>query len=132
MKDHVPFILESCRDQAAEKAFMMQKGIDPSSPRGQKYNKLDGCYLMQMNRIDGNMRIIAGSDPQWEHVSASFERRCPTWNEMSMLKSLFWDDDECVLQYHPPRTQYVNIHPFTLHLWKPVGFKFPIPPMHYV
>ena len=57
-------------------------------------------------------------DPEWEHVSVSLEKRCPNWKEMCLVKDLFWDESECVIQFHPPRSEYVNNHPFCLHLWK--------------
>lgn len=58
---------------------------------------------------------------QWEHVSVSTPTRCPTWEEMCKVKSLFWHEHETVLQFHPAKTNYVNNHPFCLHLWKPKG-----------
>lgn len=70
----------------------------------------------------------------WEHVSVSVrgEKRCPTWDEMCAVKRLFWDDEECVVQFHPPLSEYVNHHPYTLHLWKPVGVNLPTPPAECV
>jgi hypothetical protein len=65
---------------------------------------------------------------RWEHVSVSRERRIPNWEEMCFGKRLFWDDDECVVQFHPPKSDYVNCHPRCLHLWRPVGGGFPTPP----
>jgi hypothetical protein len=65
----------------------------------------------------------------WEHVSVSTTHRCPNWIEMCMVKDLFWKEDECVIQYHPPSSVYVNYHPNCLHMWKPVGLEIPIPPM---
>lgn len=64
----------------------------------------------------------------WEHVSVSTPYRCPTWEEMAFIKSLFWDEEETVIQYHPPRSQYVNKHRYCLHLWRKVGFDMPLPP----
>lgn len=70
------------------------------------------------------------SEVPWEHVSVSCPRvrRCPTWDEMSWVKSLFFDDEECVVQFHPRKSQYVNQHPYCLHLWKSVAVAFPEPP----
>lgn len=67
----------------------------------------------------------------WEHVSVSTERRPPNWQEMSFVKDLFWGENECILQFHPPRSKYVNNHPFCLHLWKP-PFEVPLPPVGLV
>lgn len=64
----------------------------------------------------------------WEHVSVSLTARCPTWSEMCFIKSIFWRDDETVLQFHVPKTDHVNYHQYCLHLWKPVGVEIPRPP----
>ena len=86
-----------------------------------------------MTRYEGAiLRIIASQDPDWEHVSISLQNRCPTWREMCFVKDLFWEPDECVMQLHPPRDQWVNNHRFCLHLWKPIGREIPMPPAVYV
>ena len=64
----------------------------------------------------------------WEHVSVSLPDRCPTWEEMCRIKSIFWDDEDCVMQLHPPRSQWINNHRFCLHLWRPVSSPIPTPP----
>lgn len=77
------------------------------------------------------LKVIAtdGVPTGWEHVSVSLDghpNRCPSWEEMCIVKGLFWPDDECVVQFHPPASEYVNIHPGCLHLWRFPGF--PMPP----
>lgn len=77
--------------------------------------------------------IIAcdGEPPEsegWEHVSVSTRRRIPNWLEMSFVKDLFWKPEECVVQFHPPRSEYVNNHPNVLHLWRHTSLMFPMPP----
>lgn len=74
------------------------------------------------------LRVIASNGMGWEHVSVSRRDRCPTWEEMCQVKALFWGDDDCVVQYHPPRSQYVNNHQNCLHMWRPVGIDMPMPP----
>lgn len=64
----------------------------------------------------------------WEHVSVSLPHRCPTWDEMCYVKALFWEPRDAVVQIHPPESEYVNSHPYCLHLWRPVGGEFPRPP----
>lgn len=54
----------------------------------------------------------------WEHVSISTPRRPPNWGEMCFAKALFWDDEETVVQFHPPRSQWINNHPRCLHLFR--------------
>lgn len=65
---------------------------------------------------------------RWEHASASWPDRTPTWSEMCRVKDLLWDDGECVLQFHPPKKDYVNHHKYCLHLWQPIGVDIPMPP----
>ena len=77
------------------------------------------------------LKIIASEglpDMPWEHVSVSTEKRAPSWEEMCFVKGLFWEPEECVMQLHPPESEYVNNHPHCLHLWKPVGIEIPTPP----
>lgn len=68
----------------------------------------------------------------WEHVSVSTKRRPPNWQEMCFVKDLFWEPDECVVQYHPPEADYVNNHPHCLHLWRHKALEFPRPPSFMV
>ena len=73
--------------------------------------------------------VAAGADDTgWEHVSVSTDRRPPNWQEMCWVKDAFWDAEETVVQFHPPRSQYVNLHPFTLHLWRPIDGHIKLPP----
>lgn len=71
--------------------------------------------------------IVASDGRGWEHVSVSAPGRCPFWAEMSRVKAIFWDPEDVVLQYHPAASEYVNTHPHTLHLWRPIGIDFPTP-----
>lgn len=71
--------------------------------------------------------VIAGEGLGWEHVSVSRRDRAPLWDEMCQIKAMFWDDEDCVVQYHPPRSEYVNQHANCLHLWRPIGIELPMP-----
>lgn len=85
--------------------------------------------------LDGVLMFAIASDGGgWEHVSLSCqENRTPTWDEMCAVKNLFWGPEDCVVQYHPPEADYVNCHPFTLHLWRQTGGKeLPRPPKYMV
>lgn len=72
--------------------------------------------------------VIASSSLGWEHVSVSLKDRCPTWEEMCYIKNLFWEKEDTVVQYHPAESDYVNLHPYCLHLWSPTMQALPIPP----
>ena len=78
------------------------------------------------------MAIIASWAGGWEHVSASLRNRCPTWDEMCLVKDIFWRDDECVVQFHPPKNEYINVHPYCLHLWRKIGEETYLPPKEFV
>ena len=78
------------------------------------------------------MVVVFSYGGGWEHVSASYNRKTPTWEEMCRIKDIFWHEDECVIQYHPAKEDYINCHPHCLHLWKPIGVEIPKPPKIFV
>jgi hypothetical protein len=51
---------------------------------------------------------------------------------MCFVKDLFWDEEECVVQFHPPLSQYVKNHRYCLHLWRPTHQAIPAPPARLV
>jgi hypothetical protein len=72
--------------------------------------------------------IIASIGCDWDHVSVSLEKRCPTWIEMDYVKRLFFHQDEVVMQLHPAEKDHVNVHSYCLHLWRPQKEEIPLPP----
>ncbi len=83
----------------------------------------NGQFIVRSLKLDYHVLCQASCGLGWEHVSVSMATvdRCPTWAEMSVVKSIFWDDDDLVVQFHPPRSEYVNNHPYVLHLWRKAG-----------
>jgi hypothetical protein len=79
-----------------------------------------------------DLKIIASDGGGWEHVSVSKRYETPTWEEMCKVKDLFWDEEDCVIQFHPPASQYVNNHKFCLHLWRCRDAVQPLPPLWMV
>ena len=77
-------------------------------------------------------KIIASWGGRWDHVSVSLEDRCPTWDEMCWVKDLFWNAQETAIQYHPAKSDYINVHDYCLHLWKPQKRSIPQPPKRFV
>ena len=63
--------------------------------------------------------VVVSDGGGWDHVSVHVSGRCPTWQEMCYVKDLFFKDNEVVMQLHPAKSEYVNCHPFTLHMWRP-------------
>lgn len=114
MKKTVPPELERCRIRDGK------YGSDSTSG-------FFGAFIIQ-GPCSRDLRVISGPGMGWEHVSVSLNNRCPNWPEMSFVKSLFWDEEEAVMQLHPPKSDYVNYHPYCLHLWKPIDAVIPMPP----
>ena len=90
------------------------------------YNEFGASFSKKIN--NDKMIIIASNAMGWDHVSVSFKDRCPTWNEMCMVKDLFFNDDETVIQYHPMKSEYINNHPYCLHLWINQSKDIELPP----
>jgi hypothetical protein len=81
---------------------------------------------------DGKFAQSHEANWAWDHVSVSTKKRMPNWIEMSFIKSVFWDDNETVMQLHVPVTSHINLHPNCLHLWRPIGIEIPLPPSNLV
>lgn len=79
----------------------------------------NGCFIVKRDKRYLHCIVSDGAD--WEHVSVSLDDRTPRWNEMCMIKALFWDEEDAVIQIHPPKKDYVNHHPYCLHLWRKCG-----------
>lgn len=90
----------------------------------------NGAFLIPFESYE--LMVIASDGGGWEHVSVSLPTRDPSWKQMCFIKDLFWDEDECVVQYHPPRSEYVNEHDHCLHLWKPQNEVLPVPTSIFV
>lgn len=91
----------------------------------------NGVFIVPFKRKVGssiNLNIIASQDMGWEHVSVSTPSKIPTWEMMCFIKNMFWDETDCVMQLHPPKSDYINNHPNCLHLWRPIEQEIPTPP----
>lgn len=87
---------------------------------------LCGAFILRHNHTE--LGVIASASEGWEYVSVSCSNRTPNWEEMCWVKGLFWNAEETVIQYHPPKSLYVNFHPYCLHMWRPLEFDIPTPP----
>lgn len=75
-------------------------------------------------------KVICSNGAGWEHISVSpFKRRVvPSWDDMCMIKDIFFHDDEVAIQIHPKKTDYVNNKGNCLHLWRCVYKEMVLPP----
>ena len=99
----------------------------------------NGVFIIPHIKIYGYFYCAIASDGEgWEHVSVTLRdnrkrvtkevKRSCTWLEMCCVKSMFWDDEDAVMQIHAPMSEWVSTHPYCLHLWKPTKGEFPRPP----
>lgn len=88
----------------------------------------NGLFNLHINGLP--VRVIASDGLGWEHVSVSIigTVNTPSWSVMCQVKDLFWDDDTWVVQFHPPKSEYVNNHSGCLHLWRCTTDTQPTPP----
>lgn len=117
MRDKIPEKLEACR---------VLTGYGASSPAMGVF----GSFYIQ-GPCNQFLKIVSSGAMQhapWEHVSVSCKKRTPNWPEMCFVKDMFWHENEAVAQFHPPKSDYVNYHPYCLHLWRPVHFPMHLPP----
>lgn len=124
MRKHLPPIVEMER---------IQHGPYASEPKSGP----SGAYRIPSYLFGEEMTIIASTaeHPEsagWEHVSVSLKSRTPSWKEMCIVKDWFWHEEELVVQFHPPRSQYVNIHNNVLHLWRNTAQEITLPPKDLV
>lgn len=98
---------------------------------------LHGKFAVPLSRDRTRKLVcIAVRNEGWEHVSVHLEVEhetfIPSWNEMCFIKSLFWDAEDVVMQLHPRESEYKNVHPSVLHLWRPMDGEIPTPPRDLV
>ena len=74
--------------------------------------------------------VICSHGAGWNHVSVSpFKKNyIPSWHDMTMIKDIFFNDEEAVIQIHPPKSQYVNNMDNCLHLWECYYREMVLPP----
>ena len=101
--------------------------------RNPKLNIIQTCadgFRAEVHMYSWSGSVIFSIGAGWEHVSVSPHKKriTPSWNEMCMIKDMFWNDDEAVIQIHPPKADYVNNMPNCLHLWRCTYRDMVLPP----
>lgn len=75
----------------------------------------------------GECRILLSGPQEREqigwHFSISCEDRNPTWEEQRNARYDLVPDDIYMVSILPPKSEYVNVHPFCFH-WHESGPKF--------
>ena len=83
---------------------------------------IDGFYVDPVTRR--TYRFVFSDEPNFEHLSVSCRGRTPSWDEMCRFKDMFWKDEEECVEFHPSKSDYVNLHEHCLHIWR---FKHELP-----
>lgn len=88
--------------------------------------------FLNVDNLD--MSFIASWGGGWDHVSVSpcKPNKVPTWNQMCIVKDIFFNENEAVIQIHPPKDQYVNNRVNCLHLWRANDKEMLLPPSFMV
>ena len=87
----------------------------------------NGAFMVP---LEGEVwQVILSDGMGWKHLSITNaqKRVVPTWNIMCRVKDLFYADEDWVVQFHPAKADYVNDHPYVLHLWMPLNDPLPKP-----
>ena len=90
---------------------------------------IGGVIYDKKTRVKLNFIMSWGAG--WEHCSVSITdryKRTPSWEQMCFIKDSFWNEDECCIEYHSAKKDYVNNHEYCLHIWKPIDQEIPTPP----
>jgi len=105
-----------------------------TSPEGATYGAFELWHDAIVLRIIATDGRHEEGDTGWEHVSVHAydpffkKQKIPKWEAMCFVKDLFWEEGECVVQFHPAKEDYVNTHACVLHLWRATKEPFPMPP----
>lgn len=122
--------------QVPEKYRIVTGELKSSEKDGNK-----GAFLVPFERrkikYDIFLQVIASDIIGFEHVSVipvfksgKHIGRKPTWEEMSFIKNLFWNDKgipDIVIQFYIPEVLEVKTHPLSLHLYKKIGSIYELP-----
>jgi hypothetical protein len=76
--------------------------------------------------------VICSTQQGWDHISVSTPTRCPIWEEMELIKRMFFREDEVCMQLHVATKDHISFHPNVLHLWRPQYINIPLPPKELV
>ena len=103
----------------------------------EKTRRVAGIFEIPVKGVRKGLKCVVstGESPYsqgWDHVSVSLGFRTPTWDEMCIVKNLFFEPHDVCVQYHPAESDYVTNHKFCLHIWRNIHMEFPTPPKELV
>lgn len=83
--------------------------------------KKSGVFKIRTKCSHRWFSVIATTGGGWDHVSVNpwHHTRTPTWDEMCEIKDMFFDEEEECIEYHPKKSEYINLAEHCLHMWRP-------------
>ncbi len=102
-----------------------------------QYDMLESQKAYVFSKEKGDYYIQTLQTFGWDHISLVVRtyyngkrvERIPGTSELEEVCEMFFGEDEPVVEVHPRREDYVNINPYTLHLWRPINEELPLPPV---
>jgi hypothetical protein len=82
------------------------------NPSGSMYQRNDGFRVIVSASIEDDGK-------RWLHASCSYPDHIPSWDDVKVMKTCFVGDRAAYMVF-PPKSKYVNLHPFVLHLFAPL------------
>lgn len=104
----------------------------PDDPGGN--NGVFSLAMKRGNAVPVKITVICSQDIEWEHCSIVIRgsKRLPNYRELTYVKSLFWSEDDLVVQYFPPKEYHVNNLSNCLHLFRNRLNRIATPPAEMV
>lgn len=100
-----------------EQIFKGWKKDESTIPFANNYSHKSKLYVIAS--VD-DLQDGQGNESKWVHLSVSRKDRLPSWDDLKGVKKMFLGDDKEAVQVFPKQKDYVNLHPYCLHLWAPV------------
>lgn len=85
-------------------------------------SQFDTFISSTWSKIGDDLKVLVSESVEadervWLHVSFSRPTRLPTWSDLRRVKDAFIGKDKKAIQVFPAEREYVNIHPYVLHLF---------------
>lgn len=80
---------------------------------------IDGAAYQSRNGLKVILSCcIEADEKNWVHLSVSRKNRLPDWAEFTQVKEIFLGKEALAIQVLAPRSEWVNHHPYCLHLYQ--------------
>ena len=87
---------------------------------------IGGAVFLHRHGMKVIVRVEVHEGHDWLHVSFSRRNKCPSYADASDVKALFVGRGRKAIMVLPAESEHVNLHPFCLHWYSPLG-RDPLP-----